>query len=298
MAPSVRLLFSGLIVAAVLACGRVEPSWPPVDRPGLQNYIRLSDDFVSGGEPKTEEAFAFLAAQGIRSILSVDGARTKVDLATQHGMTYLHTPIGYDALSEEEILQVVRALQDAPKPVYVHCHHGRHRGPTAAALGRIFHDGLTNDEAVAEMKRIGTAPKYTGLYETVQKFVEPMQFDVDAIGPIPASHEVTDIVQAMADLDRHWDEIKAARKRGWTNDPAHPDIAIEHEALQSAEILTEAHRLSENEGRDYLEWMAAARDAAWALQKALVRDDKVAAEAAYRKAGASCKDCHNKYRDD
>ena len=54
-----------------------------------------------GAEPHEDVAFAELAELGVRTVVSVDGAKPQADAARHHGLRYVHIPIGYDGVSEE-----------------------------------------------------------------------------------------------------------------------------------------------------------------------------------------------------
>ncbi len=42
----------------------------------------------------------------------------------------------HGGISRDQSLTIARAVQDLPGPVFIHCHHGKHRGPTAAVMAR------------------------------------------------------------------------------------------------------------------------------------------------------------------
>src|SRR6185369_3881462 len=111
-----------------------EPKTVETELPGLHNVLLAADGIYSGSEPHGEEAFAGLAKMGIKTILSVDGARPDVELARQHGLRYVHVPIGYDGISPSAGETLAAAAREAQGPLYVHCHHGKHRGPSATAV--------------------------------------------------------------------------------------------------------------------------------------------------------------------
>ena len=103
------------------------------DYPELHNLIQVTGQMYMGAEPKTEAAFQQLAELGVRVIVSVDGARPHLELAKKHGMRYVHIPIGYDGFSPEAAKSFTRAANELGDIIYVHCHHGKHRGPAGAA---------------------------------------------------------------------------------------------------------------------------------------------------------------------
>ena len=123
---------------------------PPIkDMPGIHNYRRWSDHVAQGGQPEGDKAFQALKAEGITTVVTVDGAMPDVEGAERVGLKYVHIPIGYDGISKDEEARIVKAVTESKGPVFVHCHHGLHRGPAAAALARMSLDGISNETAVA-----------------------------------------------------------------------------------------------------------------------------------------------------
>ncbi|HZW11399.1 MAG TPA: sulfur transferase domain-containing protein, partial [Phycisphaerales bacterium] len=147
---------SATIAAAAVGIGDLAP--------GLHNVFAVSKGVFSGSGPESEEAFASLAAMGVQTVVSVDGARPEIELAHAHGMRYVHVPIGYDGMGPEQVLGVAKAIESMPGPVYVHCHHGKHRGPTAAAVALVALGRMTNAQAAQFMKEAGTGQSYPGLW--------------------------------------------------------------------------------------------------------------------------------------
>ena len=94
------------------------------DRPDLHNVYRLSANIVSGGEPHSEEALKKIADMGVKTVLSVDGKVPDQQTAAKYGLRYVHVPIGYDGITKEQALRIVKAVRISEGPIFVHCHHG------------------------------------------------------------------------------------------------------------------------------------------------------------------------------
>jgi protein tyrosine phosphatase (PTP) superfamily phosphohydrolase (DUF442 family) len=140
--------------------------------PGLHNVYRITEKLYSGSSPDGDLGFRSLQKLGIKTIISVDGARPEVIGAHSHGMRYLHIPFGYDGIPPAQILRLAKAVRDLPGPIYIHCHHGMHRGPAAASAIHLCLD--KNCQALAEMRRAGTDPHYTGLMRCPERsYVQP-----------------------------------------------------------------------------------------------------------------------------
>lgn len=267
----------------------------------VAHFAWISKDISRGGQPVGDAAFKELADAGIKVIINVDGARPDVETAAKYGMRYVHIPFGYDKIPEKQELELAKTVRELEGPFFVHCHHGKHRGPAGAVIAQMALGGMTNDEAVAELKRAGTADKYKGLYGCAAMFdvpdgatTEELSFDFPEIAPVPA------MADAMARMDRNWDNMKAAREASFGVPEDHPDVDPPHEALQIREHLVEIGRTDEakEKGDDFMEKLDESIAAARALESSLRKEtpDAEGAEAAYRTLSQSCSKCHHDYR--
>jgi hypothetical protein len=273
---------------------------------GLHNVYRITDKLLSGSGPEGEEGFRSLQRLGVRTVISVDGSRPDVEIARRYDLRYVHLPIGYDGMSRRRALELARAVHDLPGLVYIHCHHGQHRGPAAAAVVHLCLDETcTVEQALAEMRRAGTDPRYTGLYSLPKELARPTARELDRVAAdYPEVAAVSGLTQLMATIDFRWEHLKQVRAAGWKPPPRHPDLDPPHEALQLLEQFREARRLPQVKERpaDFQHQLAAAEEAAAALESALRQGKQgtrtiPATVEAFRKIGASCADCHARYRD-
>src|SRR5262245_19282512 len=183
----------------------------------------------------------------VRTVISVDGARPDVELARKHGLRYVHLPIGYDGVPQAQALRIARAVRDLPGPVYLHCHHGRHRGPAAAAVALLCLEQTCSVEAaLAFLKRAGTDSRYVGLYAAPKALRRPTAAELDRVpAEFPEVAEVTALAHLMVEVDARRERLREVRKAGWQPPRGHPDLDPAHEALQLAEQYREAGRLPE-----------------------------------------------------
>ena len=191
-----------------------------------------------------------LKSLGIKTIITVDGARPDLETARRMGMRYVHIPVGYDGVPRDKAARIIKAYRSLEGPVFVHCHHGKHRGPTAAALCGVAIENWSKEEALAWMKTAGTSPDYPGLFDTVRDFVAPGSDELDrAASDFPEHQKVPGLVDAMVEIDRHWDQLKAIRDAGYRTPRTHPDLVPAQAALQLLEDFRELARLEETKGR-------------------------------------------------
>jgi protein tyrosine phosphatase (PTP) superfamily phosphohydrolase (DUF442 family) len=279
--------------AALLPDGPTE-----VDYPHLHNLLQVSDRIYSGGEPKGDEAFAELARLGVKTIVSVDGARPDLDAAKRHGLRYVHVPIGYDGISEEAGHSLARLVREADAPFYIHCHHGEHRGPAAAAVACIADGAASGQEALAILEKANTSKGYAGLWRDVETYTPPPPGA--SLPELVSVAEVGSLAAAMAAIDRASDNLKLCQAADWQTPPAHPDVAPAQEALLLKEAFRETARQladSNDYGDQFAAWIGEAEKSAATLESTLAGGDAAAAAEAFTAIQAECERCHAAYRD-
>ena len=274
---------------------------------GLPNVIRVSEKLLSGGMPESDVGFRSLKQLGVKTVISVDGAKPEVELARRYGLRYVHLPIGYDGVPMEQGRRLARAVRDLPGQVYLHCHHGKHRSPAAAAVVQLCLDERCTVKAVvAMMKKAGTDPKYIGLYASPRELQRPTKQELDQVsGDFPEVASIGGLMQNMVQVDERWDHLKRIKAAGWKGPKDHPDLDPAHEALMRWEHFMEAGRIPGAFQRPALfrEYMKEAEGAAKDLEtglRTLKTTGSVPAgslEKAFQRSEASCVKCHARYRD-
>jgi len=273
----------------------------PHGTPGLHNVQVLSPQLITGSSPEGDEGFQTLKSLGVRTIITVDGARPDVERARKFDMRYVHLPISYDGVPREQALRIARAIRDLPCPIYLHCHHGKHRAPAAAATARLCLDDRCGvDDAIEGMKRSGTDPHYTGLYASPRELKRPTKEELDRVlAEFPEVSPIPPLAEAMVHLEEHWDRLTAIRAAGWKVPRTQPDLDPPHEALQLREGYHEMSRMIGKKSDEFQRWLRDAEMEAGTLEKLLRQKepDTEAIEKSYRTSQQACKQCHLRYRD-
>ncbi len=266
-----------------------------IEKSGLHNVARVSDWLYSGSSPESEAAMAVLKKLGIKTILSVDGARPEVELAESVGIKYVHLPIGYGTVQQERLNALAVAAEDLEKPIYVHCHHGKHRGPTAALIMfRSVNHTCSGPTASATIKLLGTGKQYTGLYQSVAEF-SPNSIDAVAaraagfrsVMPVPA------LVESMVEVDQLWEQLEhslTSLDRDPKQETPEGQLTLLAEQFkESARLLTddttttELRRQLSSEAEFYAAW-----GAQW---------NPNTAPAMLKQSKERCAGCHRQFRD-
>ncbi len=267
------------------------------DLPQPQNLLQVSNRIYSGGEPQGDDAFARLAKLGVRTVVSVDGAKPDVEAARKHGLRYIHIPLGYDGISEHAGLSLTRLVRDVEGPIFIHCHHGQHRAPTAAAVACIAEDIVDGKQALQILQKAGTGKQYTGLWEDIEAFLSP-PIDTELPG-LPETAEVDSLITAMVQIDRATENLGLCKESDWNTPPEHPDVTPAREAL----LLNEGFRESMRhfmprtaEDRILLKKLVKAQILTVRLRHDLERNQRQDASKHFAALQEQCKRCHAGFR--
>lgn len=262
----------------------------------LHNLIKISSRFYSGAEPDSEAAFNDLKQLGIKTIISVDGLRPNLKAAKDHGIEYYHIPFGYDSIPEKAQQQLTRVAREIEGPIYVHCHHGRHRGPAAMAIICQAAQKFDTKEAVQFMQQAGTSAQYKGLWKSVREFTPP---DKQVTLPkLKHVSEVNFLVDNMAQMDRLSDLISSELKQ----QNALSTKSLQENALLLHELMFETNRQlkqTQPEKQDLIKFFKSAQESTISFQNSLKKDHNFnngAVQQAWQTLKQDCRNCHKKHR--
>jgi len=273
-----------------------EPTSPNL--PGLPLVIKVSETISTGYEPQGALGFDSLKKLGIKTIISADGALPDLEQAKAHGMRYIHIPIGYGGIGRQSSNAITRAMREADGPVYVHCHHGRHRGPALAALALRAETGCDTETALKVLEKCGTGKEYKGLWKDVAEYTPPRPDE-----PVPELHAISPVdnmAQAMVKMDRAWDNIGKIQKAGWKTPKDHPDLSADHEILILGESFRTATRLHVDREREADFWlrMKQSEKFVFDLRDALKGGATDKVEKNFESIKSNCNSCHEMYRNE
>lgn len=277
--PSIK---SFTIIALVFLCrfAGVAAEPVPISVAGLHNAYRVTDRIFSGSQPEGDSAFAGLARLGVKTIVSVDGAKPDVAAARKYGIRTIHLPIGYDGVSAARVAELTHAASALPGGIYVHCHHGKHRGPAAVAIMCEATEGWSPERALTWLRQAGTAEDYPGLYQSAREFRPATKAQLEQVGELPEVAKTPALVDVMVSLDERLDALKSA---------SGDDRA--RQATLLWEQLRELARTGDITARpaDYLAKLGDSEKAAAALRHSV-------SDTGIRTLSESCVACHKGYR--
>ncbi len=276
-----------------------------LDHAGLPNAFQVHANVISGGVPDGDEGFMQLKRIGVKTIISVDGARPDVETAKKFGLRYVHLPHGYDGISSSHARTLAKAISILPGPIYIHCHHGKHRSPAAAMVACVGAGLAQPQQGIAFLKAAGTSPKYVSLYAAVndsRPFEQAELINLDAFFPEIA--EVPPLAKVMVDIEKTFDKLILANRSKWNASALDPDIDPSHDALMLREHFAETLRTfrGSDKPKEFRRILQDSHEAA-SKTEALLNQRPLSAETLSELSSqistikADCRRCHAKHRD-
>ena len=267
----------------------------------LSNFFRAATNVYSGDSPTSENAFAEIASLGVKTIISVDGSKPDVATAHKLGLRYIHLPIGYDGIAAARMAELASAAKSAAAPIYVHCHHGLHRGPAAVAVICEANAAWTTNQALAWLRQAGTSADYSGLYRSVRDFRAIDPAALTGIRELPEIARTSHLVECMVAIDAQFTLLKLSQKSAGSRTPSDHDLAPAGAATVLWEHFRELARAEDTANRtdDFRAKLASTEKRIEQL-RALLLDagtDATSRDETFLALGQSCKACHTKYRD-
>ena len=114
------------------------------------NFFKVSDELYRSAQPSGEEWTA-LAAMGIKSVINLRLFGGGHDAVGNSGIKtyYLRWNAGF--ISENDLVELLKLVKQAPKPVLIHCFHGSDRTGAAVAAYRVVFQNWTPADAADEL---------------------------------------------------------------------------------------------------------------------------------------------------
>lgn len=149
----------------------------PMEKPGLPNLHRITDNLYRGAQP-TAEGMQQLKAMGIRTVVNLRSFHSDRDEIGGTGLAYEHIYMKAWHPEDKELVRFLQIVTDpARQPVFFHCQHGADRTGTMCALYRMAIQGWTREEALKEMTEGGFG--FHGIWQNLIEYINAL--DIEAV---------------------------------------------------------------------------------------------------------------------
>jgi undecaprenyl-diphosphatase len=149
------------VFAVGLTAGSIGSYWGVVQYHG--NFHTVTEGaFYRSAQLDKDELEKAVRDHGVRAILNLRGAHPGElwyddEVAVSKALGVAHFDYGlsaYHIVTDNQIVDILRVLHDAPKPLLVHCKSGADRTGLVSALYRFAVEGKSADEADRQLTLI------------------------------------------------------------------------------------------------------------------------------------------------
>jgi uncharacterized protein (TIGR01244 family) len=143
--------------------------------PPIRNFLRVNEEFCTGGQPRLEH-LEKLKADGVKAIINLrppseHRAAEEEAKARELGLRYFNIPVVFADPKDEQATEFLKILDDpANRPAFIHCTSAIRVG-AFWMIRRVLRDGWKVDAAEEEAKRIGLKES-PHLNEFARRYIE------------------------------------------------------------------------------------------------------------------------------
>lgn len=153
------MISAWVLASTILVQGAVSPPSAQTQHPDIRNFLQVTPNFCTGGQPRPEH-FAALKSQGVKMVLNLrtpgehraDEEKAAVESA---GLKYVNIPVVYREPSNAQVDEFLKITDDpANRPMFIHCTAAIRVG-AFWLIRRVVRDGMTWDAALEEARKVG-----------------------------------------------------------------------------------------------------------------------------------------------
>jgi tyrosine-protein phosphatase SIW14 len=120
----------------------------------LKNLYCLNDEVYRSEQPDKEE-FGCLEIDGIKSVLNLRKRNTDGLRAENIDIELFQVRMRAGSFTTLEVIEALRIIKTAPKPILIHCMHGSDRTGLICAMYRIVFLDWPKEKAIDELENGG-----------------------------------------------------------------------------------------------------------------------------------------------
>ncbi|SQI34896.1 Protein tyrosine/serine phosphatase [Leminorella richardii] len=148
-----------------------------VEATTLENFYQIDDSLYRSGQPGVAQ-MKELEKRGVKSVLNLRNFHTDNDEAKGTSLALYHVPMEAGRFTELQVIEALKVIHRAPKPVLVHCWHGSDRTGLTVAMYRLVFQNWSKEDAIQELKQPEFGYHQWAYYNIIQ-YIEKV--DVDSI---------------------------------------------------------------------------------------------------------------------
>ena len=139
------------------------------------NFYKISDD-LSRSEQPTRKQIQYLEKLGFKTIINLRLLHSDRDKLENTDLSEVWIKIRAGNISDEKIIEILKAINQSPKPILIHCWHGSDRTGVAVAMYRIVFQNWSKSQAINELMKPEFGHHYN-VYPNIVKYIENVDIE-------------------------------------------------------------------------------------------------------------------------
>lgn len=162
------------IILCLVACSK-----QPIERPDnwakkvssihFENLYKVSDSLYRSEQPN-KKGFEELQKLGVASVLNLRTSDSDTEPAEKTTLQLFSVEMKAENIDYDKVLEALKIIKKAPKPILVHCKHGSDRTGLIVAMYRIIFEGWNKESAIKELKEGDYG--FHSIFVNIPKFIE------------------------------------------------------------------------------------------------------------------------------
>ncbi len=118
----------------------------------LKNLYQINDSVYRSEQPSKKE-FVRLEEFGIKTVLNFRRLKENTKKAKETNLKLERLPLRAAEIDKNDIIEALRIIKNAEKPILIHCWHGSDRTGVVSAAYRIVFENWPKEKAIAEFRK-------------------------------------------------------------------------------------------------------------------------------------------------
>lgn len=156
LAISFTLLFAQSSLVQRINC--IDEEFRPaqkIDLPGFKNLYKIDDSLYRSEQP-SKKGMMQLQQLGIKTVLNFRNHHNDKNEVIRAQLLIERLALNTNKITYADIVQTLKVMKKARKPILIHCLHGSDRTGCMIAAYRLVYNNYTKEQAIAEL----TAPEF------------------------------------------------------------------------------------------------------------------------------------------
>ena len=145
----------------------------------LKNLFRVSDDLYRSEQPN-HDAFVELSTMGIKSVLNLRTTEKDDEIIGTVSIKPFIIPMDAGSFTDKEVIEALKVIASAPKPILVHCRHGSDRTGVVVAMYRIIFQNWSKEDALNELLNGGYG--FHTYYKNIPEYIKNVNVEIIKAG--------------------------------------------------------------------------------------------------------------------